>query len=118
MSEFEEFDLEEEIEATPAMKSKTPASSKTPAGSKKNVYFQSTVGPSQKQEKMVVSEAAPVGDIKYTVSQLFGLPADEFHLSHAGRTLDPDDTLENYGVDNGDTILLIPVSTAGAGRVA
>ena len=116
MSEFEEFELEEEMEATPAIKSKTPQSSKTPAGSKKNVYFQSTVGPSQKQEKMVVSENAPIGDIKYTVSQVFGLPADEFHLSHAGRTMDPDDTLENYGIENGDTILLIPVSTAGAGK--
>ena len=116
MSDFEEFDLSEEVEAQPAIKSKTPASSKTPAGSKKNVYFQSTVGPSQKQEKMVVADNAPIGDVKYTVSQVFGLPADEFHLSHAGRTMDPDDTFENYGIDNGDQILLIPVSTAGAGK--
>lgn len=112
LNDFEDFELEE---ATDAIKSKTPSSSKTPAGNKKNVYFQSTVGPSQKQEKMVVSEDAPIGDIKYTVSQVFGLPADEFHLSHAGRTMDPDDTLSNYGVDDGDTVLLIPVSTAGAG---
>ena len=78
------------------------------------MYFQSTVGPSQKQEKMVVTEDAPIGDIKYTVSQVFDLPADEFHLSHAGRTLDPDDTLGNYDVEAGDTLLLIPVSTADA----
>lgn len=117
MSDFEEFDFEDEMEATPAIKSKTPATkSKTPAGNKRNIYFQSTVGPSQKQEKMMVSENAPISDIKYTVSQVFGLPADEFHLSHAGRTMDPDDTLENYGVDDGDQILLIPVSTAGAFR--
>ena len=116
MSEFEDFNMEEEV-AEPAIKSKTPATtiSKTPAGSKRNVYFQSTVGPSQKQEKMTVSESAPIGDIKYTVSQVFGLPADEFHLSHAGRTMDPDDNLENYGIEDGDQILLIPVSTAGAG---
>ena len=116
-NEFEDFDLESDLEATSAIKSKTPSSSKTPAGNKKNVYFQSTVGPSQKQEKMIVSEDAPIGDIKYTVSQVFGLPPDEFHLSHAGRTMDPDDTLANYGVDSGDTVLLIPVSTAGATRV-
>lgn len=115
-NEFEDFDLENDLEAAPVIKSKTPAASKTPAGNKKNVYFQSTIGPSQKQEKMVVAEEAPIGDIKYTVSQVFGLPADEFHLSHAGRTMDPDDTLSNYGVDDGDTVLLIPVSTAGATR--
>ena len=116
MSDFEDLmidDDEFEQEAQPAIKSKTPAS-KTPAGKKLSVYFQSTVGPSQKQEKMVVSQDAPIGDIKYTVSQVFDLPADEFHLSHAGRTLDPDDTLGNYDVEAGDTLLLIPVSTAGA----
>lgn len=118
MSEFDDNltfdDYEETQEAGDAIKSKTPSSSKTPGGKKINVYFQSTVGPSQKQEKMVVAEDAPVGDIKYTVSQVFDLPVDEFHLSHAGRTLDPDDVLSNYDVDNGDQILLIPVSTAGA----
>ena len=70
--------------------------------------------PSQKQEKMVVSENAPVGDIKYTISQVFGIPADEFHLSHAGRTMDPDTAIAEYEIDDGDNILLIPVSTAGA----
>lgn len=117
MSEFEDdltFEDFEEQEASPAITSKTPATSKTPGGKKKNVYFQSTVGPSQKQEKMVVAEEAPIGDIKYTVSQVFDLPVEEFHLSHAGRTLDPDDTLANYDVEDGDQILLIPVSTAGA----
>ncbi|MDH5402978.1 MAG: ubiquitin family protein, partial [Candidatus Heimdallarchaeota archaeon] len=116
MSDFEDLDIDdiEEQEPKSAIKSKTPASSKTPGGSKKNVYLQSTVGPAQKQEKLTVSENAPLGDIKYTVSQIFNLPVDEFHLSHAGRTMDPDDTLSNYGVEDGDTILLIPVSTAGA----
>ena len=115
MSEFEDLLIDEDDlnTETAGIKSKTPASSKTPAGHKINVYFQSTIGPSQKQEKMVVAEDAPIGDIKYTVSQVFDLPADEFHLSHAGRTLDPDDTLSNYDVDAGDTLLLIPVSTAG-----
>ncbi|MHA2249376.1 MAG: ubiquitin-like domain-containing protein, partial [Candidatus Kariarchaeaceae archaeon] len=106
MNEFE--DLSTELEAPETITSKTPSSSKTPAGKKLTTFFQNTVGPSQRQEKMVVSENAPIGDIKYTVSQVFGLPAEEFHLSHAGRTMDPDDTLENYGVESGDTVLLIP----------
>ncbi len=113
--EFEElsFDDEEEEFEEEEIISKTPAKSKTPASKKISVYFQSTIGPSPKQEKLVVATDAPIGDIKYTVSQIFGLPPDEFHLSHAGRTCDPDDTLEDYGVEDGDTILLIPVSTAG-----
>ena len=113
--EFEElsFDEEEEEVEEKDIISKTPEKSKTPAGKKISVYFQSTIGPSPKQEKLVVATDAPIGDIKYTVSQIFGLPPDEFHLSHAGRTCDPDDTLEDYGVEDGDTVLLIPVSTAG-----
>lgn len=113
--EFEElsFDEEEEevVEETEIV-SKTP-STKTPAGKKISVYFQSTIGPTPKQEKLVVATETPISDLKYTVSQIFGLPPDEFHLSHAGRTCDPDDILEDYGVEDGDTMLLIPVSTAG-----
>ena len=62
---------------------------------------------------MLVSLEAPVADLKYTISQLFSLEVNDFHLSHAGRTMDPDDTLGNYDVSEGDTILLIPVSIAG-----
>ena len=109
----EEEEIEEEITSKTPVKSKTPAISKTPASKKIGVYFQSTIGPSPKQEKLVVATDAPIGDIKYTVSQIFGLPPDEFHLSHAGRTCDSDDVLDDYGVEDGDTILLIPVSTAG-----
>ena len=115
MSEFEDLTIDDEEPET-TIKSKTPATSKTPAGEKVSVYFQSTIGPNQKQEKLVVSQNAPVGDLKYTVGQIFGLPPEEFHISHAGRTCDPDDNLENYGVEQGDVLLLIPVSTAGKGK--
>ncbi len=115
--EFEEISFDEEKEEEEVVeteiKSKTPDKTKTPAGKKISVYFQSTIGPSPKQEKLVVATDAPISDIKYTVSQIFGLPPDEFHLSHAGRTCDNDDVLEDYGVEDGDTVLLIPVSTAG-----
>ncbi|MHA2251061.1 MAG: ubiquitin-like domain-containing protein [Candidatus Kariarchaeaceae archaeon] len=101
--EFEELstDLDKEIDE------------KSPSGGNINVFFQSTIGPSQKSEKMLVSLDAPVADLKYTISQLFSLDVSDFHLSHAGRTMDPDDTLGNYDVSEGDTILLIPVSIAG-----
>lgn len=113
--EFEElsFDEEEEEVEEEEIISKTPVKSKTPGIKKISVYFQSTIGPTPKQEKLVVATDAPIGDIKYTVSQIFGLPPDEFHLSHAGRTCDSDDVLDDYNVEDGDTILLIPVSTAG-----
>ncbi len=117
MSEFEDLDFGDDEPATTTIKSKTPASSKTPAGNKVTVYFQSTIGPNTKQEKLVVAEDAPIGDIKYTVGQIFGLPPEEFHISHAGRTCDPNDSLGNYGVENGDILLLIPVSTAGVGKL-
>ncbi|MHA2403166.1 MAG: ubiquitin-like protein [Candidatus Kariarchaeaceae archaeon] len=86
---------------------------KIPSGKKVSVFFQSTIGPSQKSEKMSITLDAPVSELKYTLSQLFSLDADDFHLSHAGRTLDPDDILGNYDVEEGDTLLLIPVSIAG-----
>ncbi|RMG30726.1 MAG: hypothetical protein D6732_15800 [Methanobacteriota archaeon] len=113
MSEFEDLSFEDDDLLVNEIKSKTPATSKTPAGKKVTVYFQSTVGPNQKQEKLVVAKDAPIRDLKYTVGQIFGLPPDEFHISHAGRTCDPDDSLDNYGVEDGDSLLLIPVSTAG-----
>ena len=118
--EFEELSFdeeEEEEEVEEEILSKTPETktpdTKTPAGKKIGVYFQSTIGPNPKQEKLVVATEAPISDIKYTVSQIFGLPPEEFHLSHAGRTCDADDVLDDYGVEDGDTVLLIPVSTAG-----
>jgi len=114
---FDEEEEEEEVVEEEEIASKTPStktpSTKTPAGKKISVFFQSTIGPTPKQEKLIVATDAPIGDIKYTVSQIFGLPPEEFHLSHAGRTCDPDDAIDDYGVEDGDTVLLIPVSTAG-----
>ena len=112
--DFEDLstDLEEEMDEQP--NSKTPMD-KTPSGKGKkiSVFFSSTIGPSSKREKMVISTDAPVSDIKYTVSQVFALDPNDFHLSYAGRTMDPDDIVENYDVEDGDEVLLIPVSTAG-----
>lgn len=111
--DLEDLGYEEEPEQPREVKSKTPATNKK-SGNKINLFFQSTIGPSQRQEKLQVVTDAPVGDLKYTVSQIFSLEPEDFHLSYLGRTLDPDDIIANYEVEDGDTLLLIPVSTAGS----
>jgi len=101
--------------AKPAqVKSKTPASKKEPvgAGDKKNVFFKTTVGP-ERTEKLSIGLNTPVREVKDTLANIFGLSPDDFHLSHAGRTMDDGAPIGDYKVDNGDEILLIPQSTAG-----
>ncbi|MFX0208743.1 MAG: ubiquitin-like domain-containing protein [Candidatus Hodarchaeota archaeon] len=113
--DFEDFDLEMEEEESP-IKSKTPAQAKTPitggSGPRKNIFFKSTIGP-ERTEKLAVGENTPVGDVKDTLANIFALNPDDFHLSHAGRTMDEGAKVGDYGVDNGDEILMIPHSTAG-----
>ena len=88
----------------------------TPTGTteeKINIYFESTIGPSSKKEQLLVMQSAPVAEIKFTLSQMFDIEMENFHLISAGRTMDPDDQISNYDLKEGDIILLIPVSTAG-----
>jgi hypothetical protein len=115
MSDFDDLDFDLDSEST--VTSKTPAQTKTPAmgtttGPKKNVFFKSTVGP-ERTEKLSVGENTPVRDVRDTLANIFSLSPDDFHLSHAGRTLDESAPIGEYGIDNGDEILLIPHSTAG-----
>jgi hypothetical protein len=108
MSFDEDFD-----EVLEPVKSKTP-SSKTPStGKKLTLYFMSTIGPGEKKEKLTVNDANNVSDIKQTLGNLFGLDPDDFHLSSGGVTLDDNDRLSDYNLNDGDDILLIPASTAG-----
>jgi hypothetical protein len=110
----------------PKISSKTPAgakpaskiSSKTPAkkgyGSDDiSVFFESTIGPGSKKQKLLVNTKNEVSAIKSTVGKMFGLDPDDFHLTYGGVTLEESDPLKNYDVHDGDTILLIPASTAG-----
>lgn len=106
------FDEDFEDEFQPA-KSKTPAS-KTPASGKKaTLYFMSTIGPGEKKEKLTVNDANRINDVKRTLGNLFGLDPDEFHLSSGGVTMDENNQLRDYNINDGDDILLIPASTAG-----
>ena len=108
MSFDEDFD--EELEP---VNSKTPSSKVPSTGKKLTLYFMSTIGPGEKKEKLTVNDANEVRDIKQTLGNLFGLNPDDFHLSSGGVTMEENNQLKDYSVNNGDDILLIPASTAG-----
>jgi hypothetical protein len=112
--EFDE-DLEEEIDPIPdkEINSKTPAVKPIPEGKKISVYFMSTIGPGEKKQKLLINSGNLVGDIKETVANLFGLDPADFYLSSGGVTMDEQNPLKDYYVDDGDDILLIPASIAG-----
>lgn len=105
-----ENDFDEELEP---LKSKTPTSKTPSAGKKLTLYFMSTIGPGEKKEKLTVNDANQVSDIKETLGNLYGLDPDEFHLSSGGVTMDENNQLKDYNLNDGDDILLIPASTAG-----
>jgi len=120
--EFDE-DLEEDLddELTEAsnnsssrdIDSKTPVVGAKTEGKKISVYFMSTIGPGEKKQKLLVNTGNLVGDIKETVANLFALDPSDFYLSALGITMDEQSTLNDYAVDDGDDILLIPASIAG-----
>jgi hypothetical protein len=111
--EFDE-DLEYGEEPSQSVSSKTPAS-KTPTGGKKiSVFFMSTIGPGEKKQKLTVNDGNNVRDVKRTVGNMFGLDPNDFHISSGGVTMDENTPIGDYNVSNGDDVLLIPASTAGA----
>ncbi|MHA1268516.1 MAG: ubiquitin-like domain-containing protein [Candidatus Helarchaeota archaeon] len=115
MFEEDEFDedlgdIEEPEEKTPAISAKTPTSA---AGEQITVYFQSTIGPGEKKQKLLVNTGNNIGAIKQTVGNMFALNPSDFHLSYGGVTMDETNPLTDYNVKDGDTVLLIPASTAG-----
>ncbi|MEE9376852.1 MAG: hypothetical protein V3V33_02315 [Candidatus Lokiarchaeia archaeon] len=110
---FDEFDEDLELVGEESVRSKTPASKTPSAGKKVTLYFMSTIGPGEKKEKLTVNDNNRVKDIKRTLGNLYGLNPNDFHLSSGGVTLDESSQLNDYSVNNGDDILLIPASTAG-----
>ncbi len=117
MSEdFDDLDeeLDEEIEdKTPTIASKTPNVPQVAGGKDISIFFMSTIGPGEKKQKLLVNTGNQVGDIKTTVGNIFGINPSDFHLSHGGVTLDEGKYIMDYPVKDGDTVLLIPASTAG-----
>lgn len=121
--DFDEMEdlLEEDVEtpeqlSSPPIASKTPSISKISHGVRINLFFRSTIGPGEKIEKLTVDSEMPVRELATTIGQIFGLDPQDFHLSISGRTMDPDDVLSNYEIEDGLECLIIPVSTAGYRR--
>ncbi|MFX0135385.1 MAG: ubiquitin-like domain-containing protein [Candidatus Hodarchaeota archaeon] len=101
---------------TPFHKEETKESVKVsvPKESKEiNVHFMSTIGPGEKKEKLLLDTGNNVGTIKESVGNLFGLSPADFYLSYGGVTMEETNLLMEYGIKDGDTILLLPTSTAG-----
>ena len=113
MSDNEDFDEFEELDEQEEDNNRPPIQSKYPSGSKITIYFRSTIGPGEKLEKMSVDPDTPITDLKVTVGSIFALDPQDFHLSIGGRTLDNEDVLSNYDLEDGIEALIIPVSTAG-----
>ena len=108
---FDEFD--ENLGGEEPVKSKTPATKTPSAGKKLTLYFMSTIGPGEKKEKLTVNDGNRISDIKQTLGNLYGLDPNDFHISSGGVTMDENNQLKDYNVNDGDDILLIPASTAG-----
>ena len=113
LDDSEDFDeeLEEPEEKQPDIAAKTPKTAVS--GDQVNVFFMSTIGPGEKKQKLMVDTGNNTGAIKQTVGNLFGLNPGDFHLSFGGVTMDDASPLMDYNVKDGDTVLLIPASTAG-----
>lgn len=109
----EEFDEDLKKPNQDELVTKTPKS-KIPSEARKiSVYLMSTIGPGEKKQKLLMYTGYKIGDIKETVANIFGLDPADFHLSTGGVTMEEDLTLDDYNVNDGDDILLIPASTAG-----
>lgn len=117
MSENEEFIEFEEEEGEEGQNDSSIQSkvsrSKVPNGQRITLFFRSTIGRHEKQEKLTVDPELSVRELAATVGEIFALDPQDFHLSISGRTLDSDDVLSNYDLENGLEVLIIPVSTAG-----
>ncbi len=112
MSENEDFnDLEIEEEEEEIVE--TQMRTKVPSGNHITLFFRSTIGPGEKLEKLTVDPEMGVLELKETLGGIFGLDPQDFNISISGRTLDRDDVLSNYEIENGLECLIIPVSTAG-----
>ena len=96
------------------IKSKTPGRKNPPEGDKIILYFISTIGPGEKKQKLTVNSGNIISDIKETIGNIYGLEPLNFHLSAGGVTLDEMRQLNDYAIKNGDDVLIIPASTAGA----
>ncbi|MBN2153538.1 MAG: VWA domain-containing protein [Candidatus Lokiarchaeota archaeon] len=105
---------------TPAGSAGTQIASKTPVTKSETikVFFQATIGPGEKQIELEIDKNTRIENLKVTVGNIFGLFPPDFHLVYGGITMDETRAIKVYHVDNGDTILIVPASTAGGISIA
>jgi hypothetical protein len=109
----EEIDFELKKPTPEVLATKTPKGTISSEAKKISVYLMSTIGPGEKKQKLLIYTGYQIKDIKETVANIFGLDPSDFHLSTGGVTMEEELTLNDYNVNDGDDILLIPASTAG-----
>ncbi len=109
----EDLDEADSKSPTDDFRVKTPERKPPSEGKKISIFFLSTIGPGEKKQKLLVYTGNTVGDIKETVANLFALDPSDFHLSSGGVTMDENDQLKDYNINDNDDILLIPASVAG-----
>ncbi|MFX0020697.1 MAG: hypothetical protein ACFE9S_00105 [Candidatus Hermodarchaeota archaeon] len=96
-----------------SIKAKTPAEVPVIEDKKITIYFLSTIGPSEKRQKLEIDTNNVIREIKETIGNMYGLNPLDFHLASGGITFDESLCLKDYNLVNGDEILIIPSSTAG-----
>jgi hypothetical protein len=78
-----------------------------------NIFITSTIGPGEKRQDLSINLNIKVIDLKNTIGNIFGLLPANFHISSGGITFDEQLVLNDYNLEEGDEILIIPSSTAG-----
>ncbi|TFF95706.1 MAG: hypothetical protein EU544_02235 [Promethearchaeota archaeon] len=106
-------DLPKEVKKTEEIYSKTPQMTQTPQPQKISLFFLSTIGPGEKKQKLTVKSTSLISELKETVGNLYGLDPSNFHLSYAGLTMDEENPIGDYNLEDNEEILIIPSSTAG-----
>lgn len=97
----------------PEIKSKEPSQESEEIHDYIKVFITSTVGPGEKRQDLTINLSNKVIDLKDTIGNIFGLMPGNFHLSSGGITFDEQLILNDYRLENGDEILIIPSSIAG-----
>jgi len=97
----------------PEIKSKEPSQESEEIHIYIKVFITSTVGPGEKRQDLTINLSNKVFDLKDTIGNIFGLMPGNFHLSSGGITFDEQLFLNDYRLEDGDEILIIPSSIAG-----
>lgn len=59
------------------------------------------------QKELSIAPEAPVSELARTVGELNGVPAEKVKLIHKAKTLEHTKTLGDYGVADGDSVVVV-----------